>query len=113
LAVGSPTRHPLYLPTKDDPDPGSVSIHKAATRDGDTVAAPELIHTIEVGTGPYMILPNEDCSILVVANKGEGDHDDFLINLEGSVSLINGRFRMQVPLQPSRPSLPPGQMTNS
>ena len=61
----------LFASTKDDPNPGSVSIYKAATRDGDTVAAPELIHTVEVGAGPDMILPNKDCSILAVANKGE------------------------------------------
>ena len=82
----------LFASTKDDPNPGSVIIYKAATRDGDTVAAPELIHTIEVGAGPDMILPNKDCSILAVANEGEGDYDGFLINPEGSVSLIKGPF---------------------
>ena len=82
----------LFASTKDDPNPGSVSIYKAATRDGDTVAAPELIHTIEVGAGPDKILPNKDCSILAVANEGEGDYDDFLINPEGSVSLIRGPY---------------------
>ncbi len=82
----------LFASTKDDPNPGSVSIYKAATRDGDTVTAPELIHTVEVGAGPDMILPNKDCSILAVANEGEGDYADFLINPEGSVSLIKGPF---------------------
>ena len=82
----------LFASTKDDPNPGSVSIYKAATRDGDTVAAPELIHTVEVGAGPDMILPNKDCSILAVANEGEGDYGDFLINPEGSVSLIRGPY---------------------
>jgi hypothetical protein len=82
----------LFASTKDNPNPGSVAIYKAATRIGDTVAAPELIHTIEVGAGPDMILPNTDCSILAVANEGEGVYEDFLINPEGSVSLIKGPF---------------------
>jgi hypothetical protein len=82
----------LFATTKDDPNPGSVTIYKAATRDGDTVAAPELIHRVEVGAGPDMILPNKNCSILAVANEGEGDYGDFLINPEGSVSLVKGPF---------------------
>ena len=39
-----------------------------------------------------MAKANSDCSILAVANEGEGSYDDFLINPEGSVSLIRGPF---------------------
>jgi hypothetical protein len=82
----------LFASTKDDPNLGSISIYKAATKVGDTITPPELIHTVEVGYGPDMILPNKDCSILAVANEGEGDYEDFLINPEGSVSLVKGPF---------------------
>lgn len=82
----------LFASTKDDPNLGSIAIYKAATRVSDTIAPPELIHTVQVGYGPDMIIPNKDCSILAVANEGEGDYEDFLINPEGSVSLVKGPF---------------------
>ena len=81
----------LFASFKDDPSRGNVAIYKAATRDGDTVVTPELAHTVEVGYGPDMILPNKDCTILAVANEGKGVYlkeQQFLINREGSVSLI-------------------------
>ena len=62
----------LFASFKDDPSRGNVAIYKAATRDGDTVVTPELAHTVEVGYGPDMILPNKDCTILAVANEGKG-----------------------------------------
>ena len=82
----------LFASTKYDPNLGSIAIYKAATRVSDTIAPPELIHTVQVGYGPDMIIPNKDCSILAVANEGEGDYEDFLINPEGSVSLVKGPF---------------------
>ncbi len=84
----------LFASTKDDPNPGHVAIYKAAARSDNTVTEPELMHTIEVGYGPDMLAPNSDCSILAVANEGEGDYDDAvgLINPEGSVTLVKGPF---------------------
>lgn len=92
----------LFATTKNDPELGTLSIFKAAarsasvtassTRSGDVVTGPELIHTIPVGYGPDMIKPNKDCTILAVANEGEGDYDEFLVNPEGSVSLVKGPF---------------------
>lgn len=84
----------LFAATKADPNPGSVAIYKAATRSGGIVNGPELIHTVTVGYGPDHIKANKDCSILAVANEGEGYYDDDvgLINPPGSVSLIKGPF---------------------
>lgn len=85
----------LFASFKDDPNRGNVAIYKAAARDGDTVFSPELLHIVEVGYGPDMILPNKDCTILAVANEGEGVYlkeQEFLLNREGSVSLIKEPF---------------------
>ncbi|KAL7554118.1 hypothetical protein ACHAWF_017519 [Thalassiosira exigua] len=82
----------FFATTKDDPNPGTLEIYKSATRSGDSVTAPELIHTIEVGYGPDMVLANSDCSILAVANEGEGVYKDKLVNPEGSVTLVRGPF---------------------
>lgn len=82
----------LFATTKDDPNPGHLAIYKVATRSGDSVVKPELVHTIEVGYGPDMAKPNKDCSILAIANEGEGVYEDYLINPEGSVTLIDGPF---------------------
>lgn len=88
-----PEKGILFATTKNDPNPGSVVIYKAATRSEDgTVASPELIHTVEVGAGPDNIKTNKDCTILAVANEGEGDYGEELINPEGSVTLIKGPF---------------------
>ena len=89
----------VFTTTKDDPATGALAIYAAATRsDGGDVSKPELVHTITVGHGPDMIKPNKDCSILAVANEGEGVYEDYLINPEGSVSLVSGPF-----LDPSSP----------
>mmetsp|Transcript_5683 Transcript_5683/g.11085 ORF Transcript_5683/g.11085 Transcript_5683/m.11085 type:complete len:706 (+) Transcript_5683:69-2186(+) len=82
----------LFATTKNDPSPGSVFVFKASTRTGDSVSEPELLHTIEVGYGPDYMKPNKDCTILAVANEGEGDYGESLINPEGSVSLVKGDF---------------------
>jgi hypothetical protein len=84
----------LFASSKDDPNPGVVSIFRAATRsDDNSVVEPELIHTLTVGYGPDYMNTNSDCSILAIANEGEGYYkDDYLINNEGSVSLVKGPF---------------------
>jgi len=83
----------LFASSKDDPNPGVVSIFKAATRSDDAVVEPELIHTVTVGYGPDYMNTNSDCSILAIANEGEGYYkDDYLINNVGSVSLVRGPF---------------------
>ena len=74
----------LFAVTKDDPNPGTVTIYKAATRDGDTVVAPEAVHSVQVGFGPDHVNPNADCSILGVANEGEAKYDD----VEGMLQLF-------------------------
>ena len=79
----------LFATTKDGTNPGEVTIYKAAARSDDgSISEPELIHTIPVGVGPDHSTPNSDCSILAVANEGEGDYETHLVNPEGSVSLI-------------------------
>ena len=65
-----------------------MAIYKVATRSGDEIVEPELVHTIEVGAGPDNVSPNGDCTILAVANEGEGDYGDELVNPEGSVTLL-------------------------
>ena len=82
----------LFTTTKNDPNPGTVAIYKTAKRLGDTVTEPELINTLQVGAGPDMVKANKDCTILAVANEGEGKYEDSLVNPEGSVTLISGPF---------------------
>jgi len=97
----------LFATTKDDPNPGVVNIYTTAKRTPQApipatsvdaspaiVAKPELVHIVEVGAGPDYVKPNSDCSILAVANEGEGDYDDVtgLTNPEGSVTLVKGPF---------------------
>ena len=83
----------LFATTKDGTNPGEVTIYKAAARSDDgSISEPELIHTIQVGVGPDHSAPNSDCSILAVANEGEGDYETHLVNPEGSVSLLRGPF---------------------
>ena len=93
----------LLATTKDDPNPGKLTILTAAKRSPQALieatdvesgavlmSKPQVLHTIEVGAGPDMVLPNADCSIIAVANEGEGEYDDAtgLANPEGSVTLI-------------------------
>jgi hypothetical protein len=84
----------LFALSKDDPRRGTLSIFKAATRSGDNEIDPLiLMHTLKVGYGPDSMSTNSDCSILAIANEGEGYYkDDYLINNEGSVSLVKGPF---------------------
>lgn len=84
----------MFAATKDDPNPGEVSIYKTAKRNDDgSVTAPEFVHSVAVGAGPDYILPKADCSLLAVANEGEGVYGDAgLINPEGSVSFVKGPF---------------------
>lgn len=82
----------LFVVSKDDPNLGHVLVYKASTRSEDgTVTAPEFLTKVEVGYGPDMARPNGACTMLAVANEGEGQYDDTmgLINPPGSVSLIN------------------------
>ena len=96
----------LFATTKDDPNPGTVLVYTVAKRVPETtveaastempvlLSTPELLHSIEVGAGPDMLLPNSDCTIVAIANEGEGDYDDVtgLTNPEGSVTLLKGPF---------------------
>ena len=87
-----PERGLLFVVTKDDPNPGHVLIYKAATRAEDgTITPPEMLTKVQVGFGPDMARPNSACTILAVANEGEGEYDDItgLNNPPGSVSLVN------------------------
>ena len=87
-----PERGLLFVVTKDDPNPGHVLVYKAAMRAEDgTITPPEMLTKAEVGYGPDMARPNSACTILAVANEGEGVYDDItgLTNPPGSVSLIN------------------------
>ena len=83
----------LFVVTKDDPNLGHVLVYKAASRseDGTMITPPELLTTVIVGYGPDMARPNSACTMLAVANEGEGVYDEAvgLINPPGSVSLIN------------------------
>jgi hypothetical protein len=98
-AEGTPTfisvcadRGLLFVVTKDDPNLGHVVVYKAASRSEDgSVTPPELLAKVDVGYGPDMSRPNSDCTMLAVANEGEGVVDDTLglVNPPGSVSLIN------------------------
>merc|ERR1719198_2356645 len=53
--------------------------------------APTLLQTVTVGPLPDMILPNAACTILAVANEGEGKQDDagVLVDPVGSVDLVD------------------------
>ena len=97
----------LFATIKNDPNPGTLAIYKTAKRTPQSLISatsiesaavimtkPELVHKIEVGAGPDHVMPNSDCSILAVANEGEGDYDDAtgLTNPEGSVTLVKGPF---------------------
>jgi hypothetical protein len=84
----------LFVASKDDPNNGTVSIYSTAQRVEGTgdLLYPQLIAEVMVGAGPDMIFPNPTCDILGVANEGEGDYDEFLVDPVGSVTLIKGPF---------------------
>ncbi len=84
----------LFALSKDDPNRGKISIFKAASRSDDyEIVQLVLMHTLKVGYGPDYICPNSDCSIVAIANEGEGYYKDgHLINNEGSVTLVKGPF---------------------
>jgi len=79
----------LFVSMLNGTEPGVVKIFQALAK-GET-QVPSLISTATVGVGPDMIKPNSDCSIIAVANEGEGDYgDNGLVDPVGSVSLISG-----------------------
>lgn len=83
----------LFVSTKDDPNPATLLIYNTVTRNDDgTLAEPTLIQSVELGVGADNVLVSKDCSIVATANEGEGQYDDFLVNPEGSVSIIRGPF---------------------
>lgn len=66
---------------------GAVRVYSSVRRASPPQAA-VLIREIEVGPLPDMIAPNADCTMLAVANEGEGAYGSALVNPEGSVSII-------------------------
>jgi hypothetical protein len=82
----------LFASSKDDPNRGVLTIFTVAKRRRGSIVEPKLIHTLTVGYGPDYMNTNSDCSILAIANEGEGYYDGYLINNEGSVSLVKGPF---------------------
>ena len=82
----------LFASSKDDPNPGVVSIFKVAKRHRGYVVKPKLIHTLTIGYGPDYMDTKTDCTMLAIANEGEGYYVDKLINNVGSVSLVKGPF---------------------
>ena len=76
----------LFVSQSLDTSPGKVNIYDALkTGEEDDVT---LISSTIVGVVPDMIKPNPDCTVLAVANEGEGDYDGELILPVGSVSLL-------------------------
>ncbi|KAJ1444958.1 hypothetical protein M885DRAFT_410944, partial [Pelagophyceae sp. CCMP2097] len=68
-------------------DAGSVSVYQALS--AGSADAPTLLRTIAVGALPDMVLPNAMCTLLAVANEGEGDYSDALVDPVGSVSFVD------------------------
>ena len=68
----------LFISLLKGTDPGEVRIFEALKKNEQKV--PDWISTATVGVGPDMIKPNSDCTILAVANEGEGDYNDFLVD---------------------------------
>jgi len=67
---------------------GFVKIYDAVRRS--SPAAPQLKSTVTVGALPDMVLPNNQCTALAVANEGEGVYSGGLTDPVGSVSIITG-----------------------
>jgi hypothetical protein len=83
----------LFVSTKDDPNPAMLHIYNTVTRsDNGTLVEPTLIQSVEVGVGADNVLVSKDCSIVATANEGEGQYDEYLVNPEGSVSILRGPF---------------------
>ena len=82
----------LYVAAAADvkTDDGSVLVYDTVKR-SDMTTAPTLLQTVTVGPLPDMILPNGACTILAVANEGEGKQDDagVLVDPVGSVDLVD------------------------
>ena len=82
----------LYVAAAADvkTDDGSVLVYDTVKR-SDMTTAPALLQTVTVGPLPDMILPNGACTILAVANEGEGKQDDagVLVDPVGSVDLVD------------------------
>ena len=82
----------LYVAAAADvkTDDGSVLVYDTVKR-SDMTTAPTLLQTVTVGPLPDMILPNAACTILAVANEGEGKQDDagVLVDPVGSVDLVD------------------------
>ena len=82
----------LYVAAAADvkTDDGSVLVYDTVKR-SDMTTAPALLQTVTVGPLPDMILPNAACTILAVANEGEGKQDDagVLVDPVGSVDLVD------------------------
>lgn len=69
-------------------DNGLVKIFSTVNRS--SPATPALLQSVTVGPLPDMLLASPDCTILAVANEGEGsDSSGTLVDPEGSVSLVD------------------------
>mmetsp|Transcript_87956 Transcript_87956/g.249112 ORF Transcript_87956/g.249112 Transcript_87956/m.249112 type:complete len:698 (-) Transcript_87956:318-2411(-) len=69
-------------------DNGMVKVYSTVLRS--SPAAPALLQSVTVGPLPDMLLASPDCTILAVANEGEGsDSSGTLVDPEGSVSLVD------------------------
>jgi len=71
----------------DKVEDGTVLIFSAVERANPT--RPESRANVTVGPSPDHILPNADCTVLAVANEGEGSYGAGLRDPEGSVDLIS------------------------
>jgi len=73
----------------DTVSPGAVRMYSTVQRSGST-QAPAFVKEFTVGALPDMISPNHDCTMLAVANEGEGAMDDSnsLVDPAGSVTII-------------------------
>ncbi|KAJ1444363.1 Metallo-dependent phosphatase-like protein, partial [Pelagophyceae sp. CCMP2097] len=68
-------------------DPGFVFIYGALA--AGSAETPALLHTATAGAVPDMVLPNAACTLLAVANEGEGAYDGALVDPVGSVSFVD------------------------
>jgi len=71
----------------DSVENGTVLILSAVKRANPT--RPESLANVTVGPSPDHILPNAHCTVLAVANQGEGSYEAGLRDPEGSVDLIS------------------------